>query len=361
MATPAPQMRDIARIAGVHQTTVSRALRNDDRLPEATRTRIRAIAERLGYRANPLVAALVAARRLRHPAEFQPTLAYVVWRDSVDPEAHTRRLVTRREYLRGARTAAERQGFKIEEFALGSGGLSEERLNQVLLTRNIHGLILAPLRSAHGQYSLDWARCGTVVIEFTFAEPAFDRVVHDSYDGMRRIMHECRRRDLRRVGLLLSLVGHERTERTNGGAYWIEQKTDDYFSPIPPLILPEWDGAVFSRWMRAQRPEVIVTSNDFLESVRQWCARHGVTPGAGLQLINVNSIADSGVAGIYQDPVGIGATAARLAIEKIIRNEWGVPERRQTVLTPGVWMEGVTLRAPPGVDVPVARKPATVG
>jgi DNA-binding LacI/PurR family transcriptional regulator len=351
-------MRDIARIAGVHQTTVSRALRNDDRLPESTRARIRAIAEQLGYRTNPLVAALVAARRQRHPSEFQPTLAYVVWHDASVREEPPRRLVLRREYLRGAREAAERQGFRVEEFELGTGGLSEERLNQVLQTRNIHGLILAPLNSARGQYTLNWPRFGTVVIEFTFAEPAFDRVVHDSYGGMRRIMEECRRRDVRRVGLVLSVVGHERTERANGGAYWIEQKADDFFAALSPLILPEWDDATFSRWMRAQRPEAIVTSNDCLEPVRRWCGRHNLTLGGDVQLINVNAIAGSGVAGIFQDPFGIGATAARLAIEKIIHNEWGVPERRQTVLTTGVWMEGATLRPPPPLVVAAEEKPA---
>jgi LacI family transcriptional regulator/LacI family fructose operon transcriptional repressor len=352
-------MRDIARIAGVHQTTVSRALRNDDRLPESTRARIRAIAEQLGYRTNPLVAALVAARRLRHPSEFQPTLAYVVWHDSPDREEPPRRLVARREYLRGARSAAENLGFKVEEFVLGAAGLSEERLNQVLRTRSIHGLILAPLREARGQYTLDWPRFATVVIEFTFAEPAFDRVVHDSYGGMRQIMAECRRRDVRRVGLLLRVVGHERTERANGGAFWIEQKADDFFAPIPPLILPEWDDAAFARWMRGRRPEAIVTSNDLLEPVQHWCAQNGVTPGGDLQLINVNAIAGAGVAGIYQDPFGIGATAARLAIEKIIHNEWGVPERRQTVQTTGVWMEGATLRPLRESGVPSAGVSAT--
>jgi hypothetical protein len=111
------------------------------------------------------------------------------------------------------------------------------------------------------------------------------------------------------------------------------------------------------RWVQAQRVEALVTSNDLLEHVRDWCARSGLMPGVDIHLINVNAIAGSGVAGIYQDPFGIGATAARLAIEKIIHNEWGVPERRQTVQTTGMWMEGATLRPPPEIVLPAEGRP----
>jgi len=49
------------------------------------------------------------------------------------------------------------------------------------------------------------------------------------------------------------------------------------------------------------------------------------------------------VGGIYQDPFTIGATAARLVIEKIGRNDRGVPALRQTILTSGRWVEGSSL------------------
>jgi len=336
-------MHDIAREAGVHQTTVSRALRNDRRLPEATRKRIQAIAESAGYRVNPLVSALVSARWSRHEPAYVPTIAYVV-REDLPVNGAGSRKEARREYLRGARAAAEAQGFRVEEFIVGDAGMSEHRLDTVLQTRNVHGIIIAPMSKAHGHFTLQWDRYCTVVIEYTFNDPAFDRVIHDSYDGMRTIMAQCRLRGLARVGLALTATGHERTEGTNVAAYWLEQKTGQFFAPVPPLILPAWSEPDFAVWMRAHRPRVIVTSNDFARLGADWCREHGRDVGS----INMNTTAASEFSGVFQDPFLIGSTAARIVIGKVMHNDTGVPGRRQTILTPGTWIEGRTLRAPAG-------------
>jgi DNA-binding LacI/PurR family transcriptional regulator len=59
MAARRVTIRDVAQAAGVSTTTVSDALSGNGRLPAATRTRVAAVAGRLGYTANP------AARSLR--------------------------------------------------------------------------------------------------------------------------------------------------------------------------------------------------------------------------------------------------------------------------------------------------------
>ena len=70
-------LADIAAKAAVHVTTVSLALRNHPRLPEATRQRIQALAEELGYRPDPMLRALVAYRGRAMDRRNTPTLAYV--------------------------------------------------------------------------------------------------------------------------------------------------------------------------------------------------------------------------------------------------------------------------------------------
>lgn len=55
-------MRDIARKLNISHTTVSRALRGDQRISEATRARVQAAAEQMGYRINVAARALSSKR-----------------------------------------------------------------------------------------------------------------------------------------------------------------------------------------------------------------------------------------------------------------------------------------------------------
>jgi len=58
-----PSQKDIAERAHVSQMTMSLALRDSPVISELTRRRIRAIAEELDYRPDPLVSALMRQRR----------------------------------------------------------------------------------------------------------------------------------------------------------------------------------------------------------------------------------------------------------------------------------------------------------
>lgn len=70
-------MQDVANAAGVARSTVSLALRNDRSIPPATRSRIFAAAEKLGYKTNPLVSALMAPLHARRNQQRHTVLAYV--------------------------------------------------------------------------------------------------------------------------------------------------------------------------------------------------------------------------------------------------------------------------------------------
>lgn len=57
--------RDVARLAGVSQPTVSRALRDDAKVAEVTKFRVREAAKALGYSLNPIGRALSVGRSTR--------------------------------------------------------------------------------------------------------------------------------------------------------------------------------------------------------------------------------------------------------------------------------------------------------
>lgn len=58
----APNIRDVARLAGVSYQTVSRVLNDHSSIREETRAKVREVIERIGYRPNPAARALVTSR-----------------------------------------------------------------------------------------------------------------------------------------------------------------------------------------------------------------------------------------------------------------------------------------------------------
>lgn len=73
-------IKDVAKAAGVSPSTVSRALQNNPRISEAARSRIRQIAEDMGFRPNPIARSLVS-RETRvigvvFPADLSESLAH---------------------------------------------------------------------------------------------------------------------------------------------------------------------------------------------------------------------------------------------------------------------------------------------
>lgn len=327
----APTMADVARVAGVHQTTVSRSLRNDPRITDEVRHKVREAAEKLGYRPNPLLSALGALRRQRATTRYQTALAFVV---------HQR---MQGAHFGGVLAAAEQRGYKAEQFIIGDD-LPESRLNTILVARNIQGIIIGPLSEAHGFFNLEWERFSTVVIEYSFTNPEFDRVVTDSYRTMNLALRHCRERGYRRIGLALTEFVDERNEGLLCAAYALSQVRDRGMERLSPHITPKWDEVKFHHWMQKQRPSVIVSSNTLLPEIELYLRKNKLRVPADIGLVNLNTTPlGQSYSGICQDAPAIGALAVRLVIEKMNHNDLGIPSSRVTVLTESHWIDGKTL------------------
>ncbi|XHR26699.1 MAG: LacI family DNA-binding transcriptional regulator [Chthoniobacteraceae bacterium] len=324
-------MEDIARLVGVHQTTVSRALRNDPRITEAVKTRVQEAARQLGYRPNPLLSALGTLRRQRASAYYQTVLAYIVKGGATG--AH----------LSGALAAADQRGYKVECFEIGPQ-LHESRLNGILIARGIQGIILGPLPEAHGHFNLDWEHFSTVVIEYSFTQPAFDRVITNSYDTMNIVLAECRRRGFTRLGVALHQIVDERNEGLLCAAYALARERDPGMAPLSPLLMSDWNTDAFLKWFEHEKPQVVISSNFFLPHIEACLQKLNLRVPDQISLVNLNvSSLRPNDSGVCQDAPAIGGIAARLVIEKLNHNDRGIPASRLTVLTEGHWFEGTTL------------------
>ena len=77
MEPPHVTMREVAARCGVSQPTVSLCLNHSPLVSETTRRRVCTIAEEMGYRKHPLVAAHMRYRRKPQHAASRPLLALV--------------------------------------------------------------------------------------------------------------------------------------------------------------------------------------------------------------------------------------------------------------------------------------------
>ena len=178
-------LQDVAVAAGVHRTTVSLALRDHPRIPAATRERIKAIAGRLGYRINPLVAALMQTRRLGR-SERHVTLAFVTnyptrfgWR----PKHHDRP-----DYFPGATRRAHELGYKLEDFWLREPGMTPARFCRILAARGINGLLIARLPPDQHALDLEWNRFSCVALGMTLRSPVLHHVTENHFDTVAQAM-----------------------------------------------------------------------------------------------------------------------------------------------------------------------------
>lgn len=347
MTPPRPSIRDIARSLNVSHVTVSMALRDHPRISVKRREEVKAEARRLGYRPDPMLASLIAYRKEKHAKPIAATLAWINrW---PDPKA-LRRHSEFNAYWEGAREAAMRLGYRVEEFVV-SPGLSAARLNGILLARSVFGLLIPPHpREAvrWDDFKIEWDKFAVVRFGFSVLDLKVHMIGNDQMRSAELAV--CRATELgyRRVGYL-SRVAFDLTTDANFRVGYIRgQETIGARPMIPPLMLtkslrPE-DGeglAGLKAWLKRWRPDAIFTTEPELPAV---LGRLGLRVPEDIGLI-ATTVRDCGTidAGLDQNPLEIGRVAAQTLIELVNRQERGMPNLCRRVLVESAWVDGKCL------------------
>ena len=175
-------VRELARSLGLSHTTVSDALRNNPRVRKKTRERVLDAAEKAGYRYNPLAGALMSEMRRSGAATFHGVLAVV---DLENAEKRIGPAVRfHSKVYEGAKDKANELGFKTEVFVLGDESLSISRLDDILNSRGIRGLLVLPSQETPDISSLNWEHYAGVYTDYIIEKPALDSVCPDHYRAM---------------------------------------------------------------------------------------------------------------------------------------------------------------------------------
>jgi LacI family transcriptional regulator len=338
--TPAvlPTMRDVARAAGVHQTTVSLALRNDPGVTPRTRARVRAAAQRLGYRPDPLLAAFNEHRLALHPTRSSSLVAYIA-----DGEAHDRAHAGQflDQLWNGARAAADERGLALERFLVGRGHLSVPHLKRILRARNIAGLVLVAFDPPQ-QIDLDWAGFCAVRIESRHLKAKLDLVSADQRYSVRLAVRKLRALGYRRIGLAVADQDEERLEAAHTAGFLVEEAELPGVDRVPPLIFPAADGPepFLRAWIEQHAVEAVISN---------WVSGAEHLRGAGFAVPDQVAFACADVPPDNSELAGVvenHALVARTAIEHLAillqTHRRGESPSYAVTYVPGFWRDGPT-------------------
>lgn len=254
---------DIAAACGVSKVTVSKALRDDPKISQATRERVKATAKKLGYKPDTRLSELMShmANRFRRTAPDE-VIGYL--HNNLDYEkrpGHYR-------FMQTAAAHAEQLGYKISPFYLHErDGYSNKRLAQVLHSRGIRGLILSPINlSAEASVpALPWEEFASVGFGQSLPELKVPRFDWNYRRAVRHLVHRLHDYGYRRIGIIVS---HEYDRNINhpieaeAHLHYHHTSAKDRVLPLISDDIKEDAKAtkVIPQWAKRQRPEVFICS-----------------------------------------------------------------------------------------------------
>lgn len=338
-----PTLKDIARASGVSVMTVSRVLRGSPRVSSQKREVVLSAAQRLDYRPDPHLMRLMQVVRGKKEKRMRAVIAVI--REDVPKDGL---LSPSYQYVavEDIRRRAHGHGYAVEEFFLGRDGLTPKRLQRILHARGIEGVIVSPQSVQLPCSKLDYSTFAAVTFGNAMSKPALHMTAGNMTLGIQMAAALLRERGYRRVGVAVTKWIVTRSQFGYSGGFFHWQQSLPPESRVPLLLFPENDirnsFGVFSKWMRDQRPDAVIS---FDTHVPEWLQRLGlVFPRDIGFVVHDWTPKMRGLAGIHQQRDQLAAAAVDLVVTQISQHEHGVPEvPRQIMITPK-WVEGPSVR-----------------
>jgi len=339
LSTPRISLRDIAKKLNLSHSTVSLALRDHPRISEAVRKKIHETAKEMGYRPDPMLAALAHYRQSKLEAPIQAVIAWVnTW---PNPE----KLRSYHEfdlYWKGASACAEKFGYRLEEFVCGPQ-CPPKRLETILRTRNISGILIPPQPASPDWGEFSWKDFSAVRFGRSCVSPAVQVVTADQVANTMLAFKKTRERGYNRIGFATTRSTSDRGPFFKAGFLMAQSELPEE-ERLPVLVLG--DGTLESHakklaaWMKKYKPEAVLTE---VAEMRQMLERTGYEVPRDVGLVVESVLDGNSDTGIFQNPEEIGRVAFLVVMSLINDNARGIPPIFRQSLVSGEWREGHTL------------------
>ncbi len=247
-------MQDVAKLAGVSQTTVSFVLNciSDASIPQETQDRVRAAVEQLGYRPNAM------ARSLR--SQRSQTIGFIS--DQVATTPYAGRMV------QGAQDVAWTKGKLLLLVNTSSNDELQRAAIQTMLERQVEGIIYATMYHRPVTPPLFLKEVPTVLLDCFAPDHSYPSVVPDEVQGGRTATIALLKKGHRRIGFINNV---DPIPATSGRLAGYKQALEEYAVAFDPSLAcsqtPDSGGGyrgAMQLMQRADRPSALFCFNDMM-------------------------------------------------------------------------------------------------
>lgn len=303
-----PTIREVAQLAHVSPSTVSRALNDSGYVAPSTRERVLSAVAQLGFSQNE------AARSLR-PGQFARTLGIKVG-DLTNPFYA--------QFAMGAAKAARSAGWAVMLGTADEDPMEEHKFIDSLLSRRVAGLITVP-DDDHHQYLLnpdETLRVPVVFVDRPAEGLPADEVVIDNEGGARLAVEQFIQRGHRRIAIIIAPSHYTTHQRYLG----YQRALADAGIDEEPALVKQL--AVGSSAAAAQAmdelldldapPTAVFTTTNFLSegAIAALSARNTSMALIGFDDINLANLLPTPLSVVRCDVAAMGELAVQLLISR---------------------------------------------
>lgn len=328
-------LREIAQAADVSLMTVSLALHNSPKISSATRRRVRAVADKLGYQPDPELSRLMNRLRSSRVGQRSTVIGLLDLRSRLHVPQHPYNLLLRQ----GIAARAKQLGFGLDEFLLQGYSSDVRSLLRVIRQRGITGVIMLPAeKPLTFPRSANWEGISIVSATTSVLYPRFHRVAPNQLHNLLTLLDTLAARGYQRIGLVISDDFEERSAHYHSLVFTARGHAERI------LILTaadSWEAHAtrLRAWNALHQPDIIIAQNP--EPIPKLLGGGLPTAMASVPpLISLSTRNDKLFP--FQDelPHSIGASAVDLLAGMMANHETGIPQHPRVTTIDGVFRAG---------------------
>lgn len=337
----APTIRQIAEQTGYSRSTVGAALRNRPDIAEATRNKIKAAAEKMGYQKDAEIQRLMSYLRRRRGTRESVSIALL---HNVKTNHNWLNAPWNQMFWRGIREQADKLGFDIDLISANDYRDNYQRIVTVMTARGIRGVIFdgSLANTIIDKMELS-AFCGVRVGTHPW-ESRYHSACPDYAYNMNQALENVAELGYERPALALLDYLEDNTDHLYHSTFlWWQQthlKKKNWIRPLLYSYTKDPKEKKLPNLIEKHEPDVLILND---ESSFRRIEEIGMSIPKDIALVHLNLAEDvADWSGIEQGRERMGRATVDILAAQFSRGDVGLPDLPRTVMIRGEWREGKT-------------------